>query len=255
MEILVGSQVLAQHIPGVIPRDTDYFSDTPIPGAETFYHPLLEEYTWENGKENSVATLDELYTIKVSHSYWELRNGSWGKHIKQMMEMKNHGAKFIPELHDLLYRIWEETHGKKKANLEKEPEEFFTSTVKRFYEHDSIHAAVAYGDEPLFNKILRDGHKVAVSREKFEALPHEEKLNLVREEVFATALERQVIPAGGEGWRAAYPWALKMTLTSFSKGWFATFIALHFDELCRCPLNYWERMEENRNRLIPLNEV
>ena len=254
MQILVGSQALAQYIPGVKPRDTDYFSDASIPGAEVFYHPILEKYQWENGVSNSVATLDELYTIKVSHSYWELRNGSWSKHVKQMMEMKAHGAHFIPELHDLLYKIWEETHGRKRANLEKPPEEFFTETVERIYEHDSIHAAVAYGEEPLFKKILRDGHQVAVSREKFDALNREEQLNLVREEVFATALERRVIPAEGEGWRSAYPWALKMTLTSFTKGWFATFIALNFEELCQCPLNYWERMEKNKRRLIPLEK-
>lgn len=253
MKILVGSQALAKRRPGSIePKDTDYFSDFPIPGAETFYHPALETYPWAEGTENSAATLDELYTIKVSHAFWELRNGSWGKHMKHTMFLKELGANFIPELYAILYKIWEERHGVKPANLEQEAEDFFGKTVTRIYEHDSIHAAIAYGDAPLFEKILRDGHGVAVSKEKFDNLSEGEKLNLVREEVFATALERQVIPADGKGWRGAYPWALKQTITSYSKGWFPLYIVLNFEKLCKNDVNYWQRMLDNGHLLKKL---
>ena len=43
MKTLIGSQALTLYM-DVDPKDTDYFSDARIPGAETFYHPLLEDW-------------------------------------------------------------------------------------------------------------------------------------------------------------------------------------------------------------------
>lgn len=251
MKTLVGSQALLIHLPDVrAAKDTDYFADSEIEGAETFYHPALENWAW-----GEVATLDELYTIKVSHSFWELRNGSWNKHMHDVLILQNAGAKFIPELHAILYPIWVETHGKKKANLEQSPEEFFNENIHRVYEHDSIHASVAYYDEPLFNAILRDGHAVAVDKSKFDTLSQEDKFRLVREEVYATALERKVISSGYTANRgAAYTYALRRTVTSFTKGWFPLFIVLNYMELRKPDLDYVQKHRDNAHLLVPLEE-
>lgn len=246
MKTLIGSQALNLYM-DVDPKDTDYFSDTPTPGAETFYHPLLEDWDW-----GDVATLDELYTIKVSHSYWDLNNGSWLKHIFHQTKMKDAGAVLILELHKLLYKIWEDIHGKKKANLEQSPEDFFNSNVSRVFEHDSIHASVAYHDGiPLFNRILRDNHEVAVDKGKFDALGWDTKLELVREEVYATALERLIIPSDYTYSPVqAYNWAMKKTITSFTKGWFPLFISDNFSSLRKPDLDYVSVHKNNQDRLV-----
>lgn len=255
MKTLVGSQALKTYLPDVRdPKDTDYFTTNPDDvtsrgsGEEVFYHPRLAEWNWQ-----PVATLDELYTIKVSHIFWELRNGTWNKHWFDILTLEQAGATFIPELYAILYPIWEELHGKKKANLEQSPEEFFNANVKRIYEHDSIHNSVAYYDEPLFNRILRDNHEVAVDRNKFEALSHEDKIKLVREEVYATALERKIIPSDYHmPPLQGYMWALQKTITSFTKGWFPLFIVLNALELRRPDVDFVKVHKDNAHKLILL---
>jgi hypothetical protein len=251
MKVLTGSTALKRYLPDLRePKDEDYLSDEPaLKGEDTFSHPAIGEYNWSG----TVASLDEPYTIKVSHSFWVLRNGSWEKHLYDIVQMKKAGARVIPELYTILYKLWEERYGKKKISLELSPDEFFNPLVNRKYDHDSIHASVAYYDEPLFNRILRDGHEVAVDRSKFEALSLEDKFKLVREEVYATALERRMIPADYKMNRmSAYSYAMKKTITDFTKGWFPLFIIEHYDELRKPDLNYVELHKNNSDKLILL---
>lgn len=248
MKILIGSTALREHIDLIRPpKDTDYFTDENVEGAETFFDDTLRFYF---GEDERTATLDELYTIKISHMFWDIH---WDKHAYFVMLMKQEGAKFIPELYDILYPLWEERYGKKKANLNATPEDFFKNTITRIYDHDSIHDSVAYYDKPLFNEILADGHQVKVDRSKFEAMSLEDKYKLVREEVYATALERQVIPSDYTfSPRAAYAWALRKTVTSFSKGWFPLFIVLNLDRLYAPDINYVYKHKQNSDKLIKL---
>lgn len=260
MKILVGSQALKRHLPDIRePKDTDYLLVDPTSTElaenstreiEYFTHPRLSEWNWSG----DVASLDELYTLKVSHAFWELRNGSWNKHMFDIVTMQNAGAEFLPELHTLLYSIWEEVHGKKKANLEQSPDKFFNPNVHRKFDHDSLHASIAYRASgiPLFNEILRDGHQIAVDRSKFEAMDEVTKHQLVREEVYATALERRVIPSDYTVHpKAAYAHALQKTITSFTKGWFPLYIVRNFGELRNPDVDYIQRHHDNADRLIP----
>ena len=253
--VLVGSRAARLHFGDFRkPKDWDFFSPEKIPSpegerVESFWHPRLEEYSWGN-----YATPDELYTIKVSHAFWANR---WPKHIQDIAFFQSKGCERIPELYDLLYDIWVEHYGKKRARLRAgtKPEEFFTASVKRKYDHDSLHASVAYYDKPLFNAILRDGEAVAVDRAKFEALPYEDKLRLVREEVYATALERKVIPSNYQDSPLdAYRWALQQTVTSYSKGWFPLFIVENVNALLKPDVDYVVRHIDNADRLILLGE-
>lgn len=246
---LVGSKALKSHFPDSRePKDVDYFSQTLVEGAEVFWHDDLLK--WDFG---TIATIDELYTIKVSHAFWEL-HGTWTKHMNDIIFLQRKGAKFIPELYAILYPIWEERYGKKKANLEASPEDFFNSNVVRIYDHDSIHQSVAYYEKPLFDRILRDGHQVAVDKSKFDSMSLEDRLRLVREEVYATALERQLIPNDYHGSpRVAYSWAMRKTITSFSKGWFPLFIVLNYNELYAPDIRFVQKHRENSHMLIPLS--
>lgn len=251
---LIGSAAINAYIPGYrVPKDLDFFSDEPVDPeidgirTEAFWHPKLADWQW-----GEVATLDELYTIKVSHAFWDL-HGTWDKHMFDTMSLKKAGAQFIPDLYKILYKVWEETHGKKRANLEADPDDFFNDRViKRIYDHDSIHESVAYHDRPLFEAILRDDSEVAVDKSKWEALSHEDKLRMVREEVYATALERLLVPSDYSYSKGkAYQIILKSTIVSLSKGWFPLYAVLHFDELTKPDVDYVKRHKDNAHMLRP----
>lgn len=257
MKILVGSTAAKQWFPDFrTPNDIDYFvtpdqMGTQEQGTEYFYHPALLNYFEEN--EEGTLLPDNLYTLKVSHAFWQLKNRSWDKHMHDIVFFQSKGLQFNTRFYEVLYPIWEEVHGVKRANLNQEPDKFFNAAVDRKYDHDSIHDSVAYYDEPLFNKILRDGHKVAVDRSKFESLSHEDKCRLVREEVYATALERVLIPSNYTASpRAAYNYALRQTITSYSKGWFPLWIVLNFSELRTPDIDFVKKHKENADRLILL---
>jgi hypothetical protein len=261
VKILIGSAAMEQYIDMKRrPKDRDYFFNGlevapqyDWQPTETFNHPELEGWF---GDEERIATLDELYTIKVSHIFWDLKNNSWEKHAYDIMQLHKAGANLDLGLYTVLYKIWEEIHGKKKVNLNASPEDFFNSRVARVYDHDSIHASVAYYDKPMYFRILRDGHAVAVDINKWNALSLEDKFKTVREEVYATALERQLIPSSYTASpRAAYQWALKKTITSFSKGWFPLFIVTHLQELWKPDLDYVQRHKDNGDKLIKLGET
>jgi len=259
MKILIGSKALSQYIDiGREPKDTDYFTDHNLPKeiegkkVEPFFHFSLLDYF---GTEERTATLDELYTIKYSHIFWDLRNGTWEKHAHDIILMQQSGAKVIEPLYKLLYKIWSEVHGLKKANLSQTADDFFNDKVVRKYVHDSIHASVAYYDAPLYERILMDGEEVRVDRNKWYALSQEDKIKCTREEIYATALERLIIPSDYTySPKRAYAWALRRTVTSLARGWFARFIVDNLQELLKPEIDYVQAHKNGSDKLILLGE-
>lgn len=250
--ILIGSRAASLYTDKIKPgKDIDYFSPEAVEGADTFWHERMSAF-FEG--QFRTATLDELYTIKLSHAYWIVKNEqNWWKHMYHLTQLKEAGAQQDWVLEAGLYAIWELRYGKKKANLEQEPDEFFNPNVDRRYHHDSVHASIAYYDEPLFNRILRDNHAVAVDVAKFKAMDFEDKLRLVREEVYATALERLIIPNNYKySSRRAYDWAMMKTITSFSKGWFPKFIVENFDKVRVPDVDYVKLHLNNQDKLVLL---
>lgn len=246
MDVLIGSQALAKYI-DLSANDEDYFSDTRSKSfnVDVFYDDRLE--AWEPWRDAKVATLDELYTIKLSHQFWDL-HGTWWKHLGMLGLMQQHGAQPIPELFGILYPIWEDLHGAKPAHLQEDG--FFGPQVNRVYEHDDLHTIMAYGDKPLYEKILKDNHRVVVQKSKFDTLTDEEKLNLVREEVEVIALERWLIPEDMHGsYSRAYRDAYKHLVTSLTKGWFALFALENHQTLSKPNRNYKEVFQQRMNRL------
>lgn len=252
--LIIGSTAMGHHLADARePKDLDVFT----PGArewrtdDPFWHPSFE--SWITPGTDRFATLDELYTIKVSHAYWELKNGSWDKHMSDVVFLKDNGAQLMPDLHKLLYKVWEETHGKKRVDLNMEADSFFADAVRRKYDHDSIHDSVAYGDQPMYVQILKDGHTVAVDMNKLHALTFEDKVKLFREEVYATALERLMVPTNyRHSARHAYAWALRRTITSLTKGWSAQFLVEHYRLFRQPDCDYVARHRANSHKLIPL---
>lgn len=224
--------------------------------GDVWGHPLLDPYLRGRGNWPGIgllATIDELYTVKVSHSGWDLRNGSWDKHMADVVFLKDHGAVVDEDLYRILYRCWEELHGSKKTTLEMTKDAFFSDAVVRTYDHDSIHDSVAIGDEALYLSVLREGAEVAMDMAKVKALPFAAKVDLFREEVYATALERIMIPKNYEySPRAAYAWALRRTITSLTKGWSSRFMAENYGIFRDMEHDYVARHKSRAHLLIPL---
>ncbi|OKI54554.1 DUF7275 domain-containing protein [Micromonospora sp. CB01531] len=256
MRIVIGSTAIKHHFEDFPrePKDYDVFSDEPaLSGSDSFWHPKMEDYAWA---DSVVATPDELYTIKLSHAFWELPNGSWNKHMADLMFLRHKGCQVIEPLYKLLYEIWTEKHGSKKMDLTKEAEDFFKDAVKRKYDHDSLHYSVAYTPgKPWYEVFLKPGHSVDMDMKLVWEAPFEVQVALFREEVYATALERIVIPRNynvSPGF--AYHWALRRTITSLTRGRSARFIAENYALFHRPDHDYVAHHLANRAFLIPLED-
>lgn len=265
--VLIGGQAAAHWRPGMLhraPGDWDYLvaskeeARPQLPAeADLIQAPsLMAAYKFSG----PIASLDELLTLKVSHSPWYFSNGSWWRHLEDIKSLQLAGASVIEPLYTAAYKQWEEVHGAKQVNLSQDKEEFFGPGVRRRYLHDSVHAAVAFGERPLFEKLLAEGETVKVSQENFLKLTEEEKIRLVQEEVAVLALERQLIPRFEEAperegrplgtpdrlaLRQAYREELCLLITERSKGWWPRWIIEHFWECCSPGRDYWRQFQES----------
>lgn len=230
MRIIIGSTAALERgvpIKRKSVKDVDTFSNEPLPGDDSFFHPLLLDYFKDT--DNRFATVDELTTIKYSHAFWALKNGSWGKHMADLEVLKAFGGKVIEPLFEILYAIWEEEHGAKIISLAQEEEDFFNKNIKRVYVHDSIHESVAYPNRPVYESCLKDGKSVELDMKKVWGMDKSLQLKMFEEEICTIALERILIPRDyNHSPGGAYQWALCRTITSLTKGKSARFIVDNF---------------------------
>lgn len=255
-KVLIGSSAVNFHDESILNRkskDKDYLAFSVIPGegVDTVDGAgILDAYDFKA----DVASLDEIYSLKVSHSPWVITSASWGKHLNDIHALKLAGAKLIQELHDLAYKQWEIRKGKKNVNLNQDKEEFFNGGVRRIYVHDSIHAAVAFNENPLYMKILADNEEVLTSRQKFFALSEVEKKQLVQEEVMVLSLERDLIPSVDPVDKLAlyssYGKQLKLLITQLSKGYFPRWIIENYFLVAKPPHDYWNVFSESDKKIL-----
>lgn len=257
--LVIGSTAAKKLIPSWRePKDTDTFSNRY--GQKFQAHGLKIDNFWDDrfldwlpGDGERYATLDELYTIKVSHSAWVLKNGTWDKHMSDIVALKQAGARLDLPLYKMLYSVWTENHGSKRVSLQMDKQSFFADAVKRVYDHDSLHYSVAYEDKPIYESCFKDGQDIEMDMTKIKALPFERQVMLFREEVYATALERWVVPSDYKcSPRKAYADALKKTITSLTKGWSSRFLIEHYDVFRVPDIDYVAQHHSKSNQLILL---
>jgi hypothetical protein len=264
-KLLVGSQAAKHWFKDFRqPQDIDYWVNSPDTGN---YFDVVGETRAEykdvssylalsaflDSRESEIATPEELYTIKVSHSFWA--KSFWEKTIKDILFFQEKGVQVDHYWLRMLYKDWELVHGKKQAYLNVKNEEFFTNTVDRKYEHDSIHKAIAYYSEPLYTRIKKDQSKAMCSEELFNKLSYEDRLKLCREEIYATALERWIIPSGFTvDSLTAYRKAIKQLVCSMSRGFFPEFIVLNLSVLKSPDVDFVEKLRSNECQLISLSK-
>jgi hypothetical protein len=230
MKVLIGSKALKHWYPdfhrsGI---DTDYVTnDIHTPNGERIEYHYNKAFEFLGNKD--IADPNELYTIKVSHSFWNIH---WRKTMDDIRFMQEKGCVLLEDFYSLLYNEWIIKHGEKRAYLDIDNESFFTSNIDRKYNHDDIHNWVKYYDEPMFMKVKSDLNKALISKSLFDQLDHGDKLKLCREEIYVMALERIIIPNDFSiNTRVAYERAARILITSASKGWFPKFIVTHWNEL------------------------
>ena len=118
----------------------------------------------------------------------------------------------------------------------------------RLYDHDDLHRATCYYDEPLHLKAKDDRSQAIIPRHRFDGMSHLDRCRLVREECHAIALERVVIPARALNVVCdpahAYLYALHRICTDLATGWFRDFAMEAFDELASADTDFVGRFDQ-----------
>lgn len=230
--ILIGSTAIKNLYPDFprIPKDTDYavnerniYSDKQI---EYLYNPVLfsENILELNG--------NQLLTLKASHLFWDI---NWDKHMFDCQFLIKKGHKIDQDLFYKLYEFWNEYHGQnKRSKLNMSSSDFFNNVVTCPYNHDWLH--ILLKNVPTYTKVLKDGAEVDVSEEKFNSLTFKEKCDLVREEVYVMAFERNF----HNDYRHRYGRMLKKFIMNHAPLWEAIFIIENYAILYKPEFNYLE---------------
>jgi hypothetical protein len=163
-----------------------------------------------------------LYTLKVSHAYWDIH---WSKTMFDIWQFQKRGVSLNQPLHDRLVRLWTTIHGPKKVNLAQSKDTFWQDAVKRRYDHEWLHERVKFFDRPLHESLHPDHSQVLIDRQRFEALPLAIQRLVALEEILTIAIERAdlSVQSTKSARLIAVSMAHKKLCTSAAKGWFAQF--------------------------------
>ncbi len=194
-------------------------------------------------KPIEICTPNELYTLKISHIFWKLENNSWDKHMWDIQWLKDKSCKLIPELFKTLYDYWNTIHGKnKRSNLEMSGKDFFDNAIKFPIEHDYLHELLIKHEyfkgqeKPTYSLILKDNAEVNVDEQKWKLLTHEQKYNLVFEEVSVMSIEREF----HKDHRISYHRMLNKFIRNHAPLWEAIWIIENYKECLKPVFNYKE---------------
>lgn len=236
--ILIGSTAIKHWFPDFrrVPNDVDYIvSDyrENENGVEYHINGILKDYP------EDILSANDLLTLKVSHLFWDIR---WDKHMFDAQFMIKKGCTIDRVLFDQLYTYWQTIHGpNKRSDLAIRADDFFNNALKK-YDHDYLHTLL--NPIPTYTKVLKDGAEVEPDEVKFQALSHDDKLALLREEVYVMAYER----LAGRTYTAAYTWMLKKFIMNHAPIWEALWIIENFIELHRPHFNYKQKLDYELSR-------
>lgn len=248
--ILIGSTALKYWYPDFPrePKDKDYAVtslDNLKSTKETEYllNPVFCDYVYNRNMydhTSCMAAVDELYTLKLSHMFWDV---NWNKHLYDIQWLNERGCKIIIPLFYELYDYWNKFHSKnKRSDLKMSANSFFNNALKSEYDHDWLHTLI--NPIPTFNKVLIG--EVEVSEDKFNDLTFEEKCDLVQEEIYVMAWERMP----NKDYRQAYEIMLKKFIISHAPLWEALFILTNYKHLYKPLINYKQILENGTKNII-----
>lgn len=181
---------------------------------------------------NKYAYPEVLFILKLSHKY-KKNSPHFLKTMRDLQFLRDKGIKYSDigvTLQDIYKRRKKETYNYKLPSLQTDKVGFFKDVYT--WEHDDIHKAVAVGDAPAYTKFSKDGAEVEVDREKWNKLPHYDKLLAGLEESYVLAIERSLVPHPGKlTLEQAFLKALEKVCTSITSGWFRKFCYDNYDAI------------------------
>lgn len=196
-----------------------------------------------HGLQCWIADIQLLLAIKHSHRYYPI---NWYKNIKDYSFLKKM-ISMTPELLQLSeIRQNEKNVPKAIRTLSISNESFFEGSqkfVRRLYQHDDLHYATCYYNQPLWSKCKNDHNKAAVSYRLFEQLSNDDKIKMIQEEAFVIALERKIIPFE-EDPNAAFRWAIMRISTDLTGGWFREFAVENHVDVMKHNHDYVSKFRE-----------
>lgn len=250
--MIIGSVALKHWFPEFKREPKDLDTTKPLSGYDNLRHevlinPVLEDW-FNQPVKDFFCTPNELYTLKISHSFWALDNGSWDKHIYDISFLKEKGCVFVPELFTKLHVFFTNLHGKnKRSNLKMSAQKFFNNKITFPIPHDDVHELLIEHpyfegqNSPTYSLILKDGAEVEVSEEKYNTLTERQKYNLVFEEVAVMAAERY----GHLYYKSAYGRMLKKFIISHAPIWEAVWIIQNHKKLITTiPFNFLKHIND-----------
>lgn len=207
--------------------DLDIWSAVPLPKEKGLDSSVMSQEIMDAFQlpQANYATLDDLYTIKISHLPWGI---FWWKHANDALFLKQQGAELNVPLYELLKEHWKEVHGTKtQLSLYRSKEEFFDDAVPKEYDHDLLHELVSFPERPVYTTVLKDGQQVLTDKDKFLALSFNNKVRMLREEMNVIMCERWLLHDHicakitlPQAWRMS----VEKTTTALTKGIYSEFI-------------------------------
>lgn len=220
----------------------------PYHSNRVFYEDDLSFGTYDKrlGISYGVASPMTLFILKKSHIVFPIH---WHKNIADYLFLKE---KLFPNSTDTISDMTDrdlvafsirrqEVIGKakyKQRDFNMDNSDFFKRSerfVKRKVEHDSIHRATCFYDEPLFLSCKEDLTKAEISEKLVAKLSFDDKIKLIQEEAMALSLERYIIPAliRKESFEAqeAYARTTAKMVYNYLPDFFKDFAADNFDKV------------------------
>ncbi len=194
--IIIGSVAIKHWYPDFnrLPKDIDYavisskqYKSTR--SVEYLENPILYKsiYSHHIIKYNDKLYLSSegLLTLKMSHLFWDI---NWNKHMFDVQFLLSKGLDIDEVLLYDLIDYWKEHLPKiRRSNLVMSKEDFFSNAINYdSCEHDILHTLI--NPIPMYTLLLKG--EVELDEDKFNQLSFEDKLEVVREEVYVMAYER-----------------------------------------------------------------
>lgn len=172
------------------PNDTDIITDEEIENKEEWYeYYWIDEFNMIKNKDSEYLDPDYLYTIKVSHLSYDI---NWSKHYKDVLFLKRKWCKIIKDFYYELMKAWKRIHWSKNVKLNVSNQDFFKKNIERKYDHDFLHEQFALYWRPMNERIREDLSSPKCSKELWDKLSHQEKLDCVIEELYVLTSERNI---------------------------------------------------------------
>ena len=233
--LIIGSTAMKYHFPDFNrePKDIDIAveqSDNLKSTREVEYleNPIIFKYI-PAGKE--YIDPDMLLTLKMSHLFFNI---NWDKHMWDVQFLLKKGCKYDFDIIVELYEYWKQYHPRhRRSDLNMSKDDFFTNAINYDeHEHDHLHTLI--NPEPSYQKILVDGQDVEISEAKFNELTFDEKLDVIREEVYVMAYERYK----DKNHLVAYSKMLKKFIMQHAPIWMFPFVVENYLKINRAEINF-----------------